>query len=227
MDLIRRVVIFLGITIIAIVVTYFVAFNDLEKETLPILSPRDINPELVDSSLHNRGIGTEGIYHQISPFNLVDPHGLEVSENVIKNKVVIVDFFFVSCGSICPIMTKNLKRVHDFYKKNHNVLILSHTVWPEMDSVSVLNNYANEHDANYETWRFLTGDKKELYRLARKDYMVVPAINDPNYQHGSEADFIHTENVVLIDKKKRIRGYYDGTDENAMKKLISDIGKLL
>ena len=219
MDLIRRVVIFLGITIIAIVVTYFVAFNDLEKETLPILSPRDINPELVDSSLHNRGIGTEGIYHQISPFNLVDQHGLEVSENVIKNKVVIVDFFFVSCGSICPIMTKNLKRVHDFYKKNHNVLILSHTVWPEMDSVSVLDNYANEHDANYETWRFLTGDKKELYRLARKDYMVVPAINDPNYQHGSEADFIHTENVVLIDKKKRIRGYYDGTDENAMKKL--------
>ena len=227
MDLIRRVVIFLGITIIAIVVTYFVAFNDFEKETLPILSPRDINPELVDSSLHNRGIGTEGIYHQISPFNLVDQHGLEVSENDIENKVIVVDFFFVSCGSICPIMTKNLKRVHDFYKKNHNVLILSHTVWPEMDSVSVLNNYANEHDANYETWRFLTGEKKELYRLARKDYMVVPAINDPNYQHGSEADFIHTENVVLIDKKKRIRGYYDGTDENAMKKLISDIGKLL
>jgi len=227
MDLIRRVVIFLGITIIAIVVTYFVAFNDFEKETLPILSPRDINPELVDSSLHNRGIGTEGIYHQISPFNLVDQHGLEVSENDIENKVIVVDFFFVSCGSICPIMTKNLKRVHDFYKKNHNVLILSHTVWPEMDSVSELNNYANEHDANYETWRFLTGDKKELYRLARKDYMVVPAINDPNYQHGSEADFIHTENVVLIDKKKRIRGYYDGTDENAMKKLVSDIGKLL
>ena len=227
MDLIRRVVIFLGITIIAIVATFFVAFNDFEKEALPILSPRDINPELVDSSLHNRGIGTEGIYNQISSFNLVDQHGLEVSENVIKNKVVIVDFFFVSCGSICPIMTKNLKRVHDFYKKNHNVLILSHTVWPEMDSVSVLNNYANEHDANYETWRFLTGEKKELYRLARKDYMVVPAINDPNYQHGSEADFIHTENVVLIDKKKRIRGYYDGTDENAMKKLVSDIWKLL
>ena len=227
MDLIRRVVIFLGITIIAIVATFFVAFNDFEKEALPILSPRDINPELVDSSLHNRGIGTEGIYNQISSFNLVDQHGLEGSENVIENKVVIVDFFFVSCGSICPIMTKNLKRVHDFYKKNHNVLILSHTVWPEMDSVSVLNNYANEHDANYETWRFLTGEKKELYRLARKDYMVVPAINDPNYQHGSEADFIHTENVVLIDKKKRIRGYYDGTDENAMKKLVSDIWKLL
>ena len=104
MDLIKRVVIFLGITIIAIVVTYFVAFNDFEKETLPILSPRDINPELVDSSLHNRGIGTEGIYHQISPFNLVDQHGLEVSENVIKNKVVIVDFFFVSCGS-CLLYT--------------------------------------------------------------------------------------------------------------------------
>ena len=227
MDLIKRVVIFLGITLIAIVVTYFVAFNDFETETLPILSPRDINPELVDSSLHKRGIGTEGIYHQISSFNLVDQHGLEVTENVIDNKVVVVDFFFVSCGSICPIMTKNLQRVHDFYKKDQNVLILSHTVWPEMDSVSVLNNYANEHGANYDTWRFLTGDKKELYRLARKDYMVVPDIDDPNYQHGSEADFIHTENVVLLDQEKRIRGYYNGTDENAMKKLVNDIGKLL
>ena len=227
MDLIRRIVIFLGITIIAIVVTYFVAFNDFQTEPLPILSPRDINPELVDSSLHNRGIGKEGIYHQISQFNLVDQHGLEVTEKAIENKVVVADFFFVSCGSICPIMTKNLQRVHDFYQKNQNVLILSHTVWPEMDSVNVLNNYANQYNANYETWRFLTGDKRELYRLARNDYMVVPAINDPNYQHGSEADFIHTENVVLIDKKKRIRGYYDGTDENEMKKLVSDIGKLL
>lgn len=227
MDLVRRIVIFLGITIMAIVVTYFVAFNDFQTEPLPILSPRDINPELVDSSLHNRGIGTSGIYHQISPFNLVDQHGFEVTEKAIENKVVVADFFFVSCGSICPIMTKNLQRVHDFYKKNQNVLILSHTVWPEMDSVSVLNNYANQYNANYDTWRFLTGDKKELYRLARKDYMVVPAINDPNYQHGSEADFIHTENVVLIDRKKRIRGYYDGTDENEMKKLVSDIGKLL
>ena len=181
----------------------------------------------MDSSLHNRGIGKEGIYHQISQFNLVDQHGLEVTEKAIENKVVVADFFFVSCGSICPIMTKNLQRVHDFYQKNQNVLILSHTVWPEMDSVNVLNNYANQYNANYETWRFLTGDKRELYRLARNDYMVVPAINDPNYQHGSEADFIHTENVVLIDKKKRIRGYYDGTDENEMKKLVSDIGKLL
>ena len=122
MDLIRRIVIFLGITIIAIVVTYFVAFNDFQTEPLPILSPRDINPELVDSSLHNRGIGKEGIYHQISQFNLVDQHGLEVTEKAIENKVVVADFFFVSCGSICPIMTKNLQRVHDFYKKNQNII---------------------------------------------------------------------------------------------------------
>ncbi len=227
MDLVKRLIIFLSITVLAVVVTYFVAFSDFDTQPLPILSPRDINPELVDSSLHNRGIGKEGIYHQISPFNLVDQRGKAVTEKLIENKVVVVDFFFVSCGSICPIMTQNLQKIHDFYKKNQNVLILSHTVWPEMDSVDVLNLYANQYQANYDTWRFLTGDKKELYRLARQDYMVAPAINDPNYQHGTETDFIHTENVVLIDKKKRIRGYYDGTNENDIKQLLSDINKLL
>ena len=227
MELVKRVVIFFGITIGAIIITYFVAFDQVDKKPLPIFSPKDVNPELVDSSLHNRGIGIQGGYHTISSFNLLDQLGRSVDKTLLKNKIVVADFFFVSCGSICPIMTKNLEKVHQFYQKNENILILSHTVWPEMDSVSVLFDYAENHNANHDTWRFLTGDKKELYRLARNDYLVVPDVNDPNYQHGGEADFIHTENVVLVDQLQRIRGYYDGTSEEDIKRLINDIARLL
>ena len=227
MELVKRVVIFFGITLGAIIITYFVAFDQVDKEPLPIFSPKDVNPELVDSSLHNRGIGIQGGYHIISSFNLLDQLGRSVDETLLKDKIVVADFFFVSCGSICPIMTKNLEKVHQFYQKNENIMILSHTVWPEMDSVSVLFNYAENHNANHDTWRFLTGDKKELYRLARNDYLVVPDVNDPNYQHGGEADFIHTENVVLVDQLQRIRGYYDGTSEEDIKRLINDIARLL
>ena len=227
MELVKRAVIFFGITIGAIIITYFVAFDQVEKKPLPIFSPKDVNPELVDSSLHNRGIGIQGGYHTISSFNLLDQLGRSVDETLLKDKIVVADFFFVSCGSICPIMTKNLEKVHQFYQKNENIMILSHTVWPEMDSVSVLFDYAENHNANHDTWRFLTGDKKELYRLARNDYLVVPDVNDPNYQHGGEADFIHTENVVLVDQLQRIRGYYDGTSEEDIKRLINDIARLL
>ena len=227
MELVKRAVIFFGITIVAIIITYFVAFDQVDKKPLPIFSPKDVNPELVDSSLHNRGIGIQGGYHTISSFNLLDQLGRSVDKTFLKNKIVVADFFFVSCGSICPIMTKNLEKVHQFYQKNENILILSHTVWPEMDSVSVLFDYAENHNANHDTWRFLTGDKKELYRLARNDYLVVPDVNDPNYQHGGEADFIHTENVVLVDQLQRIRGYYDGTSEEDIKRLINDIARLL
>ena len=227
MELVKRAVIFFGITIGAIIITYFVAFDQVDKKPLPIFSPKDVNPELVDSSLHNRGIGIQGGYHTISSFNLLDQLGRSVDKTLLNNKIVVADFFFVSCGSICPIMTKNLEKVHEFYQKNENILILSHTVWPEMDSVSVLFDYAENHNANHDTWRFLTGDKKELYRLARNDYLVVPDVNDPNYQHGGEADFIHTENVVLVDQLQRIRGYYDGTSEEDIKRLINDIARLL
>ena len=227
MELVKRVVIFFGITLGAIIITYFVAFDQVDKEPLPILSPKDVNPELVDSSLHNRGIGIYGGYHTISSFNLLDQLGRTIDETLLKDKIVVADFFFVSCGSICPIMTKNLEKVHQFYQKNENIIILSHTVWPEMDSVSILFEYAENHNANHDTWRFLTGDKRELYRLARNDYLVVPDVNDPNYQHGGEADFIHTENVVLVDQLQRIRGYYDGTSEEEIKRLINDISRLL
>ena len=165
--------------------------------------------------------------YKIKDFSLLDQLNREVNIEIMHNKVIVADFFFVSCPSICPIMTNYLKKLHDVYKEDSNVLILSHTVWPEMDSVDVLFKYANDYNVNHESWRFLTGSKKELYRLARNDYLVAPEINDPNYQHGGEADFIHTENIVLIDKKQRIRSFYDGTDSLEMNELINDIPILL
>ena len=190
---------------------------------LPVFQPNDLNPELVDSSLHGRGRGINGGDHCISNFQLSDQLNQKVSKILLNNKIVVANFFFTSCPSICPKMTQNLLTIHRHYIEDSSFLILSHTVWPEVDSVNVLFKYAEKYDIDHKNWRFLTGAKMDLYRLARQDYLVVPDINDPNFQHGSEADFIHTENIVLIDQKQRIRGYYDGTDPLEMDRLLEDI----
>ena len=190
---------------------------------LPVFQPNDINPELVDSLLHGRGRGINGGDHCISNFELTDQLNQKISKKLLYNKIVVANFFFVSCPSICPKMTQNLLTIHRQYIEDSSLLILSHTVWPEVDKVPLLFSYAEKYDVNHNTWRFLTGKKEELYRLARQDYLAAPDINDPNFQHGVDADFIHTENIVLIDTKQRIRGYYDGTDSLEIYRLLEDI----
>ncbi|MDG1237349.1 MAG: SCO family protein [Flavobacteriales bacterium] len=194
-----------------------------KKRKLPVFQPRDINPELVDSSLHGRGRGINGGDHEISEFKLTDQLNQAVTKKLLKNKIVVANFFFVSCPSICPKMTSNLNTIHRQYSGDSSFLILSHTVWPEVDNATLLFSYAEKYKVNHNSWRFLTGNKEELYRLARQDYLVVPDVNDSNFQHGSDADFIHTENVVLLDPKQRIRGFYDGTNPNEMSRLKEDI----
>ena len=190
---------------------------------LPVFQPNDINPELVDSLLHGRGRGINGGDHCISNFELTDQLNQKISKKLLYNKIVVANFFFVSCPSICPKMTQNLLTIHRQYIEDSSLLILSHTVWPEVDQVPLLFSYAEKYDVNHNTWRFLTGKKEELYRLARQDYLAAPDINDPNFQHGSNADFIHTENIILLDTKQRIRGYYNGTDSLEMDRLLEDI----
>jgi len=219
----KRILVVFLIFIIGSGVIIFLNLDWQNDKKLPVFQPNDINPELVDSSLHGRGRGTNGGDHSISNFTLLDQLNRKVTKKVMINKIVLADFFFVSCPSICPKMTNNLLKIHDYYKSDSSILILSHTVWPEVDSVPVLFNYAEKYNVNHEYWRFLTGEKEELYRLARQDYLVVPDLNDPNFQHGSAADFIHTENIVLIDQKQRIRAFYDGTDEIQMQQVIQDI----
>ncbi len=219
----RRVLVVFIIFVTGAGIIIYLNLDWQNNRKLPVFQPNDINPDLVDSSLHGRGRGINGGDHCISNFELLDQLNHRVTKKIMTNKIVVTNFFFVSCPSICPKMTQNLLTIHNQYKEDNKILILSHTVWPEVDKVNVLFKYAEKYKIDYENWRFLTGDKIELYRLARQDYLVVPDINDPNFQHGSEADFIHTENIVLLDQKQRIRGYYDGTDPLEMNRLLEDI----
>ena len=127
---------------------------------LPVFQPNDINPELVDSLLHGRGRGINGGDHCISNFELTDQLNQKISKKLLYNKIVVANFFFVSCPSICPKMTQNLLTIHRQYIEDSSLLILSHTVWPEVDQVPLLFRYAEKYDVNHNTWRFLTGKKR-------------------------------------------------------------------
>ena len=219
----KRVLIVFIIFITGAGIIIYLNLDWQNNRKLPVFQPNDINPELVDSLLHGRGRGINGGDHCISNFELIDQLNQKISKKLLYNKIVVANFFFVSCPSICPKMTQNLLTIHRQYIEDSSLLILSHTVWPEVDQVPLLFSYAEKYDVNHNSWRFLTGKKEELYRLARQDYLAAPDINDPNFQHGSDADFIHTENIVLLDTKQRIRGYYNGTDSLEMDRLLEDI----
>jgi protein SCO1 len=165
---------------------------------------------------------TDTVYHSIANFTFTNQYNETVSEQTVKNKIYVADFFFATCQSICPQMTKQLTRVQQTFEKNDSILILSHTVNPMHDSVSILNEYAQRYGAIKNKWHFLTGDKKVIYELAKSSY-IVNALEDD----GSAEGFLHSELLLLLDSKQRIRGMYDGTDEVAVTKLIADIKLLL
>mgnify|MGYP001472289975 FL=1 len=181
-------------------------------ERLPIYQPASVNSELVDTTIVHK-IN----YHKISDFSLTNQNGETVTQSKYDNKIYVADFFFTTCQSICPIMTKNMKDIQDKLIKDSEVLLLSHTVFPEIDSVEVLKKYAVENEVIDSKWDLVTGDKKEIYDLARKSYL---AAKDNNF---GEYEMIHTENFVLIDKKKQIRGFYDGTNKEEIDRLYKDI----
>lgn len=161
------------------------------------------------------------LYHQVGSFQFTDQYGDTVDLRTVKNKIYVTEFFFTTCGSICPIMNENMKSVYAHLKNNDDVLILSHTVDPETDSVPVLKAYADRHAVSDKRWLFVTGKKAELYEVARKGYLL-----DANEGNGGADDFIHTQNFALIDKERHIRGYYDGTDSVEVVRLIKDIDLL-
>ena len=181
-------------------------------ERLPIYQPASVNSELVDTTIVHK-IN----YHKISDFSLINQNGETVTQSKYDNKIYVADFFFTTCQSICPIMTKNMKDIQDKLIKDSEVLLLSHTVFPEIDSVEVLKKYAVENQVIDSKWDLVTGDKKEIYDLARKSYL---AAKDNIF---GEYEMIHTENFVLIDKKKQIRGFYDGTNKEEIDRLYKDI----
>ncbi len=180
---------------------------------LRTINPADINPILVDENL--RHIRKN---HRILDFHLTNQYGETITEKTFKNKIYVADFFFTTCTTICPIMGTNMAKIQEAFKDDDEIMLLSHSVTPKMDSVPVLKKYADKKGAVKGKWHLTTGDKKHIYELARKSYMV--AKDDGN---GDEYDFIHTENFVLVDPNKKIRGVYDGTSSKDIDRLIADI----
>ena len=192
----------------------YLFFNALTpRKILPIYQPAEVSFELVDSSLQH-----VKKYHKIADFKLTNQNGESISERDYQNSIYIADFFFTTCPSICPIMTINMVDLQQFILNDENIKLLSFSVTPEIDSVAQLKKYAQEKGVIDAKWNLLTGDKKEIYTLARKSYFVVKDDGD-----GGPHDMIHTENFVLVDPDKRIRGYYDGTSRTAMDSLKQDL----
>tara|TARA_B100001778_G_scaffold324612_1_gene319149 strand:+ start:2341 stop:3018 length:678 start_codon:yes stop_codon:yes gene_type:complete len=205
---------FIAILALTSIVILALFYNALKpKEKLAIYQPSMVNYELVDSTLQHKKK-----FHKIAPFSLTNQNGLTVTEKDYMNKIYVADFFFTTCPSICPKMTENMGLIQENIKTDNQVLLLSFSVTPEIDSVQQLKRYAIEKGVIDSKWNLLTGDKKEIYELARKSYLAVKSNGD-----GGEHDMIHTENFILVDPEKRIRGFYDGTDTNAMDELLSDI----
>jgi protein SCO1/2 len=165
--------------------------------------------------------GMDTTYHTIRPFFFKNQYNEPVTESTTKNKIYVADFFFATCQSICPEMSTQLVQVQEAFKNDSSVLILSHTVNPMHDTVEVLNGYAQSYGAIKGKWHFLTGNKKDIYALAKDSYLVNALEDD-----GTPEGFLHSELFMLIDTYGRIRGTYDGTDPVAVRKLIADI-KLL
>jgi protein SCO1/2 len=140
----------------------------------------------------------------------------------VEGQVLVVDFFFTRCATICPLLTSNMKRVQDRFIADDRVRLLSHSVTPVADSVAVLNRYGIKKGVDPERWWLLTGEKEEIYKLARKSYFAALDEGDGGFQ-----DFVHTENMVLVDQMGRLRGFYDGTDLDEVNQLVRDLEFLI
>lgn len=207
-----------GLLIVFLVGVIWMYNTTKPDPTLPILNPADLNPAIVADTLENKGID-----HTIADFSLIDHQGRIRSKRDVEGKILVVDFFFTTCPSICLDMTGNLYKVQEAYLDEENLKILSHSVTPEYDSVPILAEYADLHGVDYRRWWMLTGDPKEINRLARTSYFAVLEEG----QGWDEHSFIHTENLVLVDDLGRIRGYYDGTSSEETELLIEHIKWLL
>ena len=183
------------------------------EKRLPVYQPSMVNPELVDSTL----VYVKK-YHSIADFKLINQNGDTISQADYADKIYIADFFFTTCTTICPVMTANMADIQQIIKGDDEVMLLSHSVTPEIDSVHQLKKYALEKGVIDAKWNLVTGDKKQIYELARKSYLAVLTDGD-----GGPYDMIHTENFILVDKEWRIRGFYDGTSSDEVAQLLEDL----
>jgi protein SCO1/2 len=218
LDFIKKYRIFIGTFVIFSIITVSLFYNVLKpSKTLPIFNPADVNPELVDSTVQY-----VEKYHKIDDFSFTNQNGKTITQKDYEGKIYVADFFFTTCGSICPVMSRNMIEVQKAFLNNPKVMLLSHSVTPDIDSVPVLKKYAIKHGVADSKWNLVTGDKKEIYTMARKSYLAVK-LGKPDELY----DMVHTENFVLVDSQRRVRGFYDGTKKEEIQKLIADINWLL
>ena len=199
--------------VFSVIMVYTIYSLLTPEKRLPVFNPADVNPKLVDESiLHVRS------NHKVSDFELINQNGDTITQANYEGKIYVADFFFTRCMTICPVMTNNMAKLQEVFLNDDDVMFLSHSVTPDIDSVSVLRAYADEKGVIDAKWNITTGNKKHIYKLSRKSYFAVLEDGD-----GGLQDFVHTENFILVDKKKQIRGFYDGTNLEDMDRLISDI----
>jgi protein SCO1/2 len=195
-------------------VVYFALYY---KPDLPIYNPSDINIKLVDES--KRSIIRN---HTVGKFSLTGQLGQNITQKNFENKIYVANFIFTTCEGICPAMTGNVASIYKEFLNDDEIKFISHSVTPEIDSVPVLKAFAEKYGVEkHNKWHFTTGTRKHIYELARKHYFAAQDTGD-----GGPNDFLHTENLVLVDKEKRLRGFYDGTDYDQIDQLKEDIVQL-
>lgn len=198
--------------------TQLSTMNQLDTTaSLPFFNQPDWTPEWI-------GVSDTGYkkIHTIPAFSFIDQNGNLITEKTVQGKIYVANFFFTKCRSICPKMTSNMFQLQEVFKMDTSIILLSHSVTPETDSVSILRKYALDNKVEASKWHLLTGDKKEIYRLAKQQYFAGDTVG--YYQSGNE--FLHTENFILVDKHRRIRGVYNGTLLVEIDRIKQDINLL-
>ena len=206
------ILVFLSLSIFILAMIYYLL---TPTKILPIYQPAEVNYKLVDSSLQHIKK-----FHKIANFSLFNQNGEKITLDNYNDKIFVADFFFTKCPSICPIMTNNMIELQKKIISDDSVMIISFSVDPKNDTVEQLSNYAKEKGIVQKKWNLLTGEKTKIYDLARKSFFVA------ELDKKVDNEIIHTENFVLVDPDKRIRGYYDGTNIKDVLKILDDI-KLL
>jgi protein SCO1/2 len=205
----------LSVSIVVLILSFSSSCN--QNNELPIYGNRDVKVSVVDGK---EVIDT--IYATVPNFTLINQNGDTVTESIIEGKITVVDFFFTSCPTICPIMKREMIRVYQEFQQNEKVVMLSHTIDPEHDTIEVLQDYSRRLGSDGKQWQFLTGERTYIYELAEKGYYST-AMADSTEPGG----FVHSGGLILIDEKKRVRGIFDGTNSADTDKLIEAIHLLL
>ncbi len=204
---------------VGITIAYFMM--QPKEKPLPVINPVDVEAEMVDPEMLRVGLG-----HRIGNFSFLNQEGETITQAEVEGKVYVAEYFFTTCGTICPRMNEQMRRIQFEFAANDAVRLMSFTVDPDIDTVAQMKRYADDHGAKKGQWHFLTGSKEDLYELARKSFFVLKPAEAQNLGDVG-SDFIHTNNFVLVDREGRIRGYYDGTSKKEVDELMLDIQRLL